>query len=256
MANLSGSGDILPSIKVVHPASASQDDWSRVAVERFSRRLLSKTSLFPCIFGTDALRRGSLRFTFVPAGGERVGYLADALGEFVEAAPGLGRRTSLVAFFQPAEHLEALDDYDRYSWSLLQAVHDRDPVPWPADIPVDTEHPEWEFCFAGMPMFVVVNTPAHKRRMSRYFDYLCITFQPRFVFDDITEGSAQGRNARKVIRERLNVYDSLPPTPLLGSYGTPGNREWLQYFIGEDNDTPPTEKRCPFRVKGLYEEGA
>jgi FPC/CPF motif-containing protein YcgG len=256
MALMSGSGVILTPNKVVHPASAVQDDWSRVAVERFSQRLLSKTSLFPCIFGSDALRRGSLRFTFVPAGGERVGYLADALGEFVEAAPGLGRRTSLVAFFQPAERLETLDDYDRYSWSLLQAVHDRDPVPWPADIPVDTENPEWEFCFAGMPMFVVVNTPAHKRRMSRYFDYLCITFQPRFVFDDIAESSAQGRNARKIIRERLNVYDALPPTPLLGSYGTQGNREWLQYFLGDDNDTTPSEKRCPFRVKGLEEEDA
>lgn len=235
--------------KVVHPASVPTVAWEHSAATRFSRRLLGKGLPFPCIFGVDALRKGSLRFTFVPEGARRVGYLAEALGEFTQLAPGLGKRTSLVAFFEPSADLETLDDYERYSWSLLQAVHNEDMVPWPAGIPVDTDHSEWEFCFAGMPMFVVVNTPAHQRRMSRFFEYYCITFQPRFVFDDIGENSPQGRNARKIIRERLGRYDALPPAPLLGSYGAPGNREWQQYFLAEDNDVSETA-RCPFRVSG------
>jgi uncharacterized protein len=246
--------EVLAAGKLVHPAGALPDDWSRVAADRFGERLLSRKNLFPCIFGTDALRKASLRYAFVPSGAERVRYLADALGEFVQAAPLLGKRTSLVAFFEPGERLETLDDYGRYSWSLLQAVHDADTEPWPASIPADTEHPEWEFCFAGMPMFVVVNTPAHQRRMSRFFDYLCVTFQPRFVFDDIGEDSTRGRNARKIIRGRLNVYDALPPTPLLGGYGTPGNREWTQYFLTDDNDPGAAQDRCPFRVRHNGEE--
>jgi uncharacterized protein len=104
-----------------------------------------------------------------------------------------------------------------------------------------------------MPMFVVANTPTHERRASRYFESLAITFQPRFVFDDLAEDSAQGKNARKIIRARLSDYDALPPTPLLGSFGAPGNREWTQYFLDDDNASHATEGRCPFTqsTKGM-----
>ncbi|MDN3357380.1 YqcI/YcgG family protein [Actinomadura sp. DC4] len=144
--------------KLLHPAEDSATGWERTAATRFSNRPLSRESFFPGIFGADALKRGSLRLTFVPVGEDGVTYLAGALGEFVEVAPILGGRTSLVAFFEPAGDLTTLGEYDRYSWSLLQSVHDLDPTPRPASVPADTEHPEWEFRFAGMPMFVVVNT--------------------------------------------------------------------------------------------------
>ena len=65
-------------------------------------------------------------------------------------------------------------------------------------------------------MFVVVNTPAHQRRASRHFDTLMVTFQPRFVFDDISEDSKQGRNARTIIRGRLKDYDHVPREPAAG----------------------------------------
>lgn len=240
--------------KLVSPAAAPTTGWERDAADRFSRRMLSEQELFPCIFGVDALRKSTLRFSFVPAGGHRTEYLAAALEEFTSAAPELGRRTSLVAFFEPSDELETLGDYERQTWSLLQELHSLDPRPWPADIPHDTESPRWEFCFAGTPMFVVVNTPAHRKRMSRYFEYFCITFQPRFVFDDIAESSPPGKSARKIIRNRLETYDSLPVTPLLGSYGIPGNREWTQYFLDDENRDIPELARCPFRFS--HEEEA
>jgi FPC/CPF motif-containing protein YcgG len=219
--------------------------WEQDAVDRFTRRMLDSERLFPCVFGVDAVRRGSLRCTFISRG-QGVRPLAEALTEFAVLAPDLGKRTSLVAFFEPDEAEATLHDYRERFWKILQDLHDVDPRPWPQDISTDTESPLWEFCFAGMPMFVVANTPSHKRRASRYFESLAITFQPRFVFDDIAEDSPQGRNARKIIRGRLRDYDALPPTPELGSFGAPGNREWAQYFLDDENTPLSPDSRCPF----------
>jgi FPC/CPF motif-containing protein YcgG len=138
-----------------------------------------------------------------------------------------------------------LDEFRGLFWDLLTSAHAYDPEPWPEDIPVDPEDSRWEFCFGGMPMFVVANTPAHRDRASRAFDYFAVTFQPRFVFDDLAGGTTLGDNARRIIRQRLVDYDHTPRTPLLGDYGAGGNREWRQYFLDDDNadDGGP---RCPF----------
>lgn len=221
--------------------------WEQDAVDRFSRRMLDQERLFPCVFGVDAVKRGTLRCAFIP-GGKDLRPLADALTEFVAVAPELGKRTSLVTFFEPSENDTdtTLHDHRTRFWQILQELHDLDTEPWPQDIATDTDSPSWEFCFAGMPMFVVANTPSHQRRASRYFESLAITFQPRFVFDDIAEDSPQGRNARKIIRGRLRDYDALAPTPELGSFGAPGNREWAQYFLDDENAPLSPDSRCPF----------
>ncbi|WP_218026964.1 YqcI/YcgG family protein [Nocardia vaccinii] len=206
--------------------------------------MLDRNRLFPCIFGVDAVRRGSLRYTFVPAD-TGVRTLAQALTEYAGVAPSLGKRTSLVAFFEPSAEHHSIADYERLFWEVLQGLHTADTDPWPPDIATDADDPFWEFSFAGMPLFVVANTPAHARRQSRYFEYFAITFQPRFVFDDLTPDSAQGRNARTIIRQRLRAYDEVPPTPLLGNFGDSRNREWTQYFLDDDNRGPGSG-RCPF----------
>jgi FPC/CPF motif-containing protein YcgG len=240
--------------QVVHPAAARTIAWERDAADRFCQRMLDRQRLFPCIFGTDALRRGSLRFAFVPNDPRADAHLATALREFVDMAPELGNRTSLVAFFEPSPDMDTIEDYRRCFWSLLQSLHAQDPSPWPSEIPLDSEHSEWEFCFADMPMFVVANTPAHRHRASRFFEYFCITFQPRFVFDDIAETSPQGQNARKIIRGRLLAYDTVPLTPSLGSFGAPGNREWTQYFLSDDNEVVPESARCPLQTSITIKE--
>jgi hypothetical protein len=219
--------------------------WEQRARDLFVQRMLDRDRLFPCVFGVDAVKRETLRFTFVP-GDAGIFPLAGALTEFVALAPSLGKRTSLVAFFEPDGTPCDLEGYAKRFWQILQDLHDADSQPWPGDIPADTEDPSWEFCFGGMPMFVVANTPAHEHRLSRHFEYLAITFQPRFVFDDIAADSPQGQNARKVINSRLRDYDSVPPTPLLGAFGSPGNREWTQYFLADDNVPVSPLTRCPF----------
>ncbi|HEX6969356.1 MAG TPA: YqcI/YcgG family protein [Micromonosporaceae bacterium] len=230
---------------LVHPGQSQLTGWAADALDLFKRRMSDAEPPFPCIFGVDATRRGTLRLTFVPAGPRRLDHLAAALVAFAEQAQELGRRTSLVAIFEPDSALATLEDYRAEFWSMLSVLRERDTEPWPEGISRDTEHPEWEFSFHGVPLFVVVNTPVHKRRRSRYFEYFAITFQPRFVFDDLAETSPQGQRARAIIRSRLAEYDELGPAPVLGSFGVVGNREWIQYFLEDDNDTTHAGVRCP-----------
>lgn len=82
----------------------------------------------------------------------------------------------------------------------------------------------------------------------------CVTFQPRFVLDGVAAGSPHGESARKTIRKRLRAYDSFPPAPVPGGYGAPGNREWAQYFLGDDNRVVPESERCPFDVNSNGKE--
>ncbi|WP_017559500.1 YqcI/YcgG family protein [Nocardiopsis baichengensis] len=244
-------------------ARRASGDWKGRAEEIFTERLLDEHAPFPCVFGVDALRRGTLRFAFVddtcadtadPGIEAAARGTAEALARYAAEAPAIGRRTSLVVLYRgalgpdPGAGPAAVKAYQDRFWALLQRVHEHDREPWPAEIPRDPESPTWEFCFAGTPMFVVVNTPAHERRRSRGLPYFCITFQPRFVFEGLEGTSFQGRNARRIIRGRLRDFDDVPPAPVLGDYGTDGNREWTQYFLEEEEGTavPP---RCPFSVR-------
>jgi uncharacterized protein len=156
--------------------------------------------------------------------------------------------TSLVVFFRSAEPVAGLPEYRERFWSVLRYLHEHDPQRWPADIPRDPEDPWWEFSFAGTPIFVVCNTPAHVRRNSRHSPGFLMTFQPRWVFDGLAEGTAKGDAARRVIRERLRRFDDVEPSSLLGACGDPSNREWRQYFLsdGESEDG----SSCPFHVNG------
>jgi FPC/CPF motif-containing protein YcgG len=231
---------------IFKPSIPRELPWERDAADKFSKLMLDDERPFPCIYGVDAFKTESLRYAFIPQEDGSEAQLAAALREFVGQAHSLGQRASLVAFFDQTSDRHTLEDYRELFWTTLQKLHALDEEPWPADVPTDTDNEWWEFCFAGMKLFVVGNTPAYEFRASRHFDYFNLTFQPRFVFDDITDKTPHGRNGRKIIRERLHSYDKIGPTPALGDFGTPGIREWRQYFLEDDNEPLSTTERCPF----------
>lgn len=221
--------------------------WEQETFSEFKERMLSTERPFPCIFGVAAVSRGTLRYGFnhEPLQ-DQASALSKMLEEFTAIAPSLGKRTSLVVFFKNAPN--KLDHRSIYEWfwSLLQRTTQLDPQAWPENISPNPDSPSFEWTFNGQPMFVVVNTPIHDVRRSRFFPTLAITFQPRFVFEDIAEGTEKGDTARKIIRSRLEAYDTTPVTPLLGSYGDPDNREWVQYYL--DDGSPIQELNyCPVR---------
>jgi FPC/CPF motif-containing protein YcgG len=228
-----------------HPHEEPSGGWERLAANFFHERMLSNDALFPCIFGVDAVRRGTLRYSFIPAGEQRVATLAAALREFTAIAPSLGTRTSLVAFFDFEPSVDSLEDYRQHFWNLLSEIHASDVSEWPEGVSDDTQESTWEFSFNSTALFVVANTPHHHQRRSRYSEYFTVTFQPRFVFDDLKAGTRTGDQARKVIRRRLSQYDSVEQTPLLGSFGEPGNLEWTQYFLDDENQPIDASRGCP-----------
>lgn len=228
-----------------HPHHVPSDGWQHDAATAFSERMLSDSSLFPCIFGVSAVRKGTVRYSFIPAGKSRVAALAAALTEFTLIATDLGNRTSLICFFDFEEGVNTFDEYRDHFWALLGELQSGDASEWPSDISQDPEDSTWEFSFNSTAMFVVANTPRHSNRRSRQSKYLTVTFQPRFVFDDLKADTPAGDKARTVIRRRLDTYDSVERTPLLGSFGQPGNVEWSQYFLNDDNAPVDLAAGCP-----------
>lgn len=237
------------------PGALREEPWESRAVDLFESRMLDSDELFPCIFGVDAVRRRTLRYGFAPSGPRQVGSLIEALREFAANCVEFGRRTSLVIFFEDLPGGTDVEGCRKQFWSLLEKVTAVDSHPWPHDVDPDPESPTWEFSCFGVPFFVVVNTPYHHRRRSRHFDYFAITFQPRFVFDDLHADSPAGTSARKIIRERLASYDNIERFRDLGSFGDAENREWVQYFLPDDGSTIPREQRCPLRAKPTEDNG-
>jgi hypothetical protein len=230
---------------LLHPHDLPPAGWQREAATAFTERMLSDSTLFPCVFGVTAVRKGTVRYSFIPAGENRVDALAAALVEFTDIALTLGNRTSLVCFFDFDDSVDTLEEYRDHFWSLLSELQAGDTSEWPAGISQDPADSTWEFSFNSTPMFVVANTPRHTDRRSRQSAYFTITFQPRFVFDDLKAGTPTGDKARTVIRRRLETYDSVERTPLLGSFGEPGNVEWSQYFLNDDNAPVDLAAGCP-----------
>lgn len=228
-------------------------EWGSECVLELRETLLSETSPFPCTFAVAGIKRDSLRFGFVeslddPDTWDR---LAEVLTEYLAGYRELGRETSLIVFFRPEERVRTTEAYRERFWSVLQHLHDTDTSPWPAEVPKDTDDPWWEFSFGGTPIFVVCNTPAHERRRSRHSPVFFITFQPRWVFEELGADTPPGAAARRTIRKRLSRYDAVEASPELGSYGDADNREWRQYFLPDTPAEPHGDAaRCPFRPRG------
>ncbi|MGE7368693.1 YqcI/YcgG family protein [Neorhizobium sp. NPDC001467] len=224
--------------------------WQQIVFSEFATSLESASRPFPCIFGVQGYRADQLRYVFQET--LDIDELASALAEFVRRSRQFGPNTSLVVFTKP-ETMETIEVYQERFWAVLKNLAERDEHSWPDHIPTATTSPQWEFCFAGEPIFVVCNTPAHLLRQSRRASSFMLTFQPRWVFEKILGTEKAAKNAFASVRERLVNYDFLPVSPALGKYGDPGIFEHQQYFLDEANGV----SACPYHtLKGEQTEPA
>ena len=214
--------------------------WQRIVFSEFESTLTSSSRPFPCTFGVTGLRKDQLRFSFPdPMTPEMI---APLLEDYVANAHAFGRMTSLVVFARPGP-VQPIEDYRSRFWSLLDGLERIDTAPRPSSVPRAIDTDLWEFCFAGEPMFVACNTPAHVMRQSRRSTSFTVIFQPRWIFDGIMNTDAPGSmRAVQQIHDRLEAFDAIAPNPHLGHYVTPGTREYQQYFLDDTNDAPV----CPF----------
>jgi hypothetical protein len=154
------------------------------------------------------------------------------------------RRHNIAIFFEPDPQPLSHQAYHDHFCGALQHLHDSDPHP-EADFQPDPDEGAWEFSFGGVQMFVVCACPSFRKRHSRNLGPgMVLLFQPRAVFVDTITNKVIGREARNQVRARLHEWDAVEPHPDLGFYGDPGNLEWKQYFLTDEND--PAQGKCPF----------
>ncbi|WP_295897878.1 YqcI/YcgG family protein [uncultured Bartonella sp.] len=204
----------------------------------------NKDRPFPCLFGVAGYRSDMLRFAFFEE--ITASNIKEILIEFCNNYQSFGKKTSLVLFERPSMVYD-INYYYKKFWKLLKELSEIDPIPWPDDIPEIIDNPAWEFCFNGVKMFVVCNTPAHINRLSRRSPSFTLTIQPRWVFEGLLDTEESATIAFKAVTERLEPYDIIHKSTLLGKYGELNNREAGQYFLDDDNDNNLV---CPYQKLG------
>ncbi len=205
---------------------------------------------YPCFFGVQAERRGEMFYAFLPKGEE--GALPAIMATFAQLSvlPAY-EKNNIAVFFEPDPAPLTHEQYHDWFWRMLQSLHDADTHP-NAGHQVDPADPAWEFCYQGVEMFVVCGCPSFAQRHSRNLGPgMVLLFQPRSVFIDKITNKVIGRRAREEVRKRLRKWDELGAHPDLGFYGDPGNLEWKQYFLPDNNI--PHAGQCPFHSRGARE---
>ena len=221
--------------------TANPPAWLTASYETLREQVIHPE--YPCFFGTMAEKRGEMFYAYVQ--GQDTRPLAETMAKFAELAnlPQY-RKYNIAVFFEPEAQAREHQAYQDLFWDTLQFLHNVDPDP-AADQQHDPSHEDWEFSYAGLQMFVVCACPSFKIRHSRNLGPgMVLLFQPRAVFVDTITNKVIGREARNQVRKRLMTWDDTGPHPDLGFYGDPGNLEWKQYFLGDENVA--AQDRCPF----------
>jgi len=239
--------------------AASFPKWVHAAFGEFAA--VMKDAEFPCTFAREAFNKDSLLFLFPGRAEDAVAFhhfkqgLLDYLDRLTVMSRFAAAMTVLNVMWQPEPRTLSLPEYQRAFWQLLQRLHDDDEQPWPADIPTDPEQPGWSFCFAGVPLFINLNCPAHDlRRSRRVCPTMAMVINPHDSFDVIAGANERGDKIRGHIRSLIQKYDGQPAAPELDSYGRESNREWRQYALPDDNSD--RIDRCPLVIRRLHIDSA
>jgi uncharacterized protein len=219
-----------------------EDKWKLDAYEQYIAKL--RAPQYPCFFGQTAEAHGEMLYTFVAQ--SNLHEIVIGVRQFVSliGAPPY-ERASLAAFFEPdpamADHISFVERF----WQALQFLHDHDRDPATNRTP---DQPLWEFGFEGCEMFVVGASPTYRRRQSRNLGPgMVLIFQPRSLFIDPATSEPIDAATRRGIHKRMLAYDGMTVHPDIGFYGNPGNREWKQYALHDDNE--PETGACPFHTR-------
>jgi FPC/CPF motif-containing protein YcgG len=96
--------------------------------------------------------------------------------------------------------------------------------------------------FDAMEAFFAVQTPAHKKRLSRYAPNFAMIYQPRFIFDIVFKDPRYRESATKTVRGLVDKYDKIPHSPDISDYAVDGTTESRQYFLLDKNEPA----YCPY----------
>ncbi|MCO7514525.1 YqcI/YcgG family protein [Pseudomonas guariconensis] len=238
----------LDALELASEHIQNQRHWAYETIERF-RAILANPD-FPCLFGRKAVAAGTCSIVFARAG-QLAADIARGLAEYVRAlepVPLKQRIGNPLLVFLETHAGSSLAQQQALAWSVLQELHEHDPLPWPEDIPKDPHDSGWSFCFAGMPLFINMNFPAHQQMKSRNLgEHIVFVINPRESFDEVASATSEsGQRIRARIRERVRHYNDGVMPDTLGFFGQADNFEWRQYQLQEPGSLNPP--RCPFQA--------
>jgi FPC/CPF motif-containing protein YcgG len=208
-------------------------EWLADAYATFHSTIIDKR--YPCYFGSWAERNGALYYSYVCGG--QIDHLPVTLQTFLSACKNISQdKNNLIVFFEPDARPATHSQHRTVFWDTLQYLRHHDPAPSSASYRNDPSDPLWEFPFAGTLFFVVGISPTYLLHRSRNLGpCLIMVFQPRQVFLDTKTAREISTTDRSTIRNRVQLWDDVQAHPDLNTYGHPGNLEWIQYFISDDN---------------------
>lgn len=220
------------------------NSWQRNVYEEFKTTILAKgtgLATFPCVYATMGYRSGaSLRLSPI-----RRSLGASKCAPYRSGIEGF----SLVIMCAPTEGQQrSVEAYNNDFWEMLRGLRIWDSVPWPTDVPQDTDNEKWAFCFDDQPLFPVALTPAHQKRWSRHAPVPIIALQPKWVLDKLLSTPEKRASATGKVRKLLAQYDQTEISPDLTQYGQVGTSEVHQLCLRDENTTV----ECPY---GDFDKG-
>ncbi|WP_168188765.1 YqcI/YcgG family protein [Thermoflavimicrobium daqui] len=223
--------------------------WVQIAYRQYRERLLGDGGRhYPCTFGVEGEVKGNNRYYYLKWAKvtEELPCLGEAIRRFLrEVKEQTHHRMSLIVFIGPSEEGLSLDEYRDRFWDILRRLHQIDQKPWPEHVPINTEHPKWEFCYHGEPLFVFAGCPAYHARRSRNLgDCMVMILQSKNVFQGIGGDTEVGQSAKTLIRARLKAYDTVGVHESLGLAQQSSIYKWKQYFLPDDQSE--VLGSCPF----------
>lgn len=220
--------------------------WQRRSYDDYVSIILAKDSIYPCIYAAKGLKGNQQLFIFIDSENLSERRLVDAIGSalrsYLRQSRRLGPNTSLVIPTPRMKDIRPVEEYKCLYWEFLKDLAHADHQSWPKMVPKDIDTPQWCFCFDGEPLFSAVLTPAHHQRHSRFSPFLCVVFQPKWIFDILFSTPQKRVGAIDKVQGLLKSFDDIAISPDMKNYGNEDSRESRQYSLLDEN----TPAICPF----------
>ncbi len=209
---------------------ASTDSDVRLAELAGTFRRIVTDDAFPCIFSHLPFAANAAYFSLVRAEPDLGRAVYAELRSLLQVLRTRPEAIAVVFVDGGSDETVTLDDDLRLARAVVTAVRAEERRNHGPESLAPSD-PSWSLKVDGVEMFLNFSSPNHLARTSRNVGpVFTVIAQARASFD---HGGRAGSAAREQIRRRLAAYDDVAPHPCLGRYGSPGNREALQYFLGD-----------------------
>jgi len=228
----------------------TQDDipkWVENSIISFKKTMLDEKNPFPCHFAKQGIENSTFRYTYITK--EEIATPQTfklALIEYLKVYKTIDWPSVLVTFIETNEE-NSLENHEQNFWNILQYLNNEDKGEWPIDIPKDPNNHQWQFCFQDTPIFVNGHSSEYKNRISRSSKCdMMLVIQTIDTLKPVSGTSKMSDRIRKTIRERVNKYDKIEVSNLLGSYPNEDSNEWKQFWLPDEN---VDKTKCPMHIK-------